>query len=344
MHAADATTTTLRQAINTAKCGDGVCDDVENTTGIFKKDCRLRTDNTSPQPRGNGVLYIGLMIHLEGYDKEAEDREAFKRHAGYARNLAEVLERYGAKGTFEASPEFIEACRRWDDNVMKELSDRGHGVGVHADVGGNPNVALTQEDFAATIADFKKNMSSLGVNVRHVSGICSKMDWVQAAIDAGYKFTTGTIAYCVMSLPAVKRPAEYRNCKNPAACHDAYPATTEERLHPWRTSDGSNWLEDDPDGKLVIMTESGGLKYMDGIEEYSEQDITQYIKAMEEAMNYTEKGKLNVFYVSWSLGAVPDEQLMEKWLKAIQPYVESGKVRWKTLPEMYEQYEQYNAM
>jgi hypothetical protein len=39
------------------------------------------------------------------------------------------------------------------------------------------------------------------------------------AADAGYLFTTGLVAYAVMSMPPESRPAEYRNCPSPAACH-----------------------------------------------------------------------------------------------------------------------------
>lgn len=131
------------------------------------------------------------------------NKQAFKKHADAVRRFAEILEKYGAKGTFEARPEFVEGCKRWNDNVLKELYEKGHGIGVHADVGGSVEKEdLTQASFTSKLAKMKRTIESLtGIDVRHVSGICSTLDWVKAAIDADYEFTTGTVAYCVMSMP-----------------------------------------------------------------------------------------------------------------------------------------------
>ncbi len=44
------------------------------------------------------------------------------------------------------------------------------------------------------------------------------------------------------------------------------------------------------------------------------------------------------YYVSTSLGGKLDLAILEQWLLAIEPYVESGQVQWNTLPEMYDAY------
>lgn len=46
--------------------------------------------------------------------------------------------------------------------------------------------------------------------------------------------------------------------------------------------------------------------------------------------------------VWWSLGEqFLDRDLLEEWLGRIQPYVQAGQVKWRTLPEMYEAYVQW---
>ena len=321
----------------------------------FERPIRPTFIPTSPS-RKKGTLYIGIMVHLEGWDEEVVNEEVFKKHADVARKFASVIEKYGAKATFEASPEFIEACKRWNDNVLRELFERGHGLGVHADLGGAvEKEGLTQESFASKLAEMKRAIESLtGIKIRHVSGICSTLDWVRAAADAGYEFTTGTVAYCVMSMPENERPAEFRNCPSPAACHDTFPVNQKDRMHPWRTSTGRNWLEVNPNGRLVILPASGVLKGMKeemegklgvgGEDKFTEEDIDTYIDLLEEALSYAEADKVNIFYLGWSIGS-PNikEDLLEKWLDAIQPYVKAGKVEWKTLPEMYEAFIQWEA-
>ena len=293
------------------------------------------------------VLYLGMMVHIEGWDEEVNNEAMFIRHADVVRKLATIFEKHGAKATFEARSEFVTGCKNWDDNVLLELYNRGHGVGVHADVGGGKGV-LTQRGFGVEIAEMKEDVEELtNIDILHVSGICSELDWVKAAIDAGYKFASGTIGYCAMSLPEDKRPEEYKDCPNPGKCHGVIPVEIKDRIRPWKTINGQNWLEHDPDGKLVILTESGVIEnlaeYAKGESsiggEFTQADIDVYIKMIEEALDYAEPGEVNFLYVALSIGSPKiNEVLYKEWLTAIEPYVNSGKVEWKTLPEIYTAY------
>jgi len=309
----------------------------------------LATSTTIGCSSGKEVLYLGIMVHLEGWDDEATNEDMFGVHADAARKLATIFEKHGAKVTFEARPEFVAGCNNWGDNVLLELAHRGHGIGVHADVGGSvEREGITQRSFAFKIADMKKDMDKLtGIDVLHVSGICSKLDWVKAAIDAGYKFTTGSIGYCAMSLPVDQRPEQYKDCPNPGECHGVIPLELKDRINPWRTSTGSNWLRHDPDGELVILSESGVIKSLaesakgEGSigDEFTQADIDVYLDMLEEALSYSDTGKVNILYVALSIGSPKiNEVVYRRWLTAVQPYVDSGQVEWKTLPEMYSAY------
>jgi hypothetical protein len=288
------------------------------------------------------LLYIGLMVHLEGWEDDRE-QDRFERHATLVREYATLFERYGAKLTLE-SKELTDGSIRWEDNVLKEMEDRGHGIGVHADIGGSRSYDCTR--FVDDLREERVQLESLGVQVRHVSGNTSHCDWVAATIQAGYAFTSGTVAYNVMSLPPEARPEPYRDCPTPSKCHQIFPPDLEDRLHPWRTSDGANWLIHDPGGDLVILASDGGL---DCIEEefttgvmsdctFNQGDLEYLSRQIEEALSLADPGQVNFIYFSWSLGKVLNQEVMEEWLKLVENYVLEGSVAWATLPEIYDAY------
>lgn len=356
-------------------CGDGRCEGPENPQNC-PADCKTQSAPTATAPArptqpvpattaptrpalptltatarpsdGKKVLYLGIMVHLEGWSDD-QNQTRFNEHARWMRDYATLFEKYGAKLTWE-SKEVTEGVIKWGDNVLLEMQRRGHGVGVHADIGGQKNYECRR--FAADLRTEKQQLESLGVTVRHVSGIVSHCDWVTAAADAGYLFTTGQVAYSVMSMPIENRPAQFRDCQTPALCHDTFPTALADRLHPWRMNSGADWLTPAPKGRLVLIPSSGGLTHMEEDatgrtpgkgEDLTQADIDYFIRELEQAIALAQPGKVNTYYVSWSLGSPLDSKMLETWLQRIAPYVASGQVEWKTLPEMYDAYVQWES-
>jgi len=325
-----------------SKCGDGICGKMERTVRNCPADC----------PTGDGegtkALNLGMMVHLEGWFGEETSEVKYNGHVTAIRNLADKLEEYDAVGTFEASPETVEAAGNWSENIMLELYERGHGIGVHADVGGNPNSPLTLPLMVKEIKDMRIALEELiGADVRHVSGICSHLDWADAAIKAGYEFNTGLVAYCVSAMDYEDRPDEYKDCTNPSECHDVYPHDLEDRVEPWRVGSAKQWLTHDPNGDLVIIMEAGGLYGMNeefgdgtGDGDLTSEDVTVFIEQLDQAIALMENGEVNTFYVSWSIGNALRVQspVLDEWLQAIESYVEAGQVEWKSIPDMYDNY------
>ena len=334
-----------------SRCGDSVCAAPENASNC-PNDCAQTgtpAEPESPQlssakPGGQGILYIGLMVHLEGWD-DGKNQQRFKDHARLMRDYATLFEKYGAKITWE-SKEVTEGIIRWGDNVLLEMQQRGHAVGLHADLGGSPKDDCNQLE--PNLLEMKCALENLGVTVRHTSGITSHCDWVSAAAGAGFQFVTGVVAYGLKSLPLEKQPQQIRICRTPAACHDPYPFTLEERLHPWRASSGSNWIDHDPAGQVVIVPENGGLSHkfedMHGADssgkdaEFNAADVDALITELEEAISLAAADQVNTYYLSWSLGSALDKALLEQWLQRVDGYVKTGKVQWKTIPEMVDVY------
>jgi hypothetical protein len=225
-----------------------------------------------------------------------------------------------------------------------EMQQRGHGVGVHADEGGERDYNKCA-GFTEVLAEKKTKLESLGVTVLHASGICSKCDWITPAVQAGFKFTTGTVAYSAMSLSPEFQPAAYSNCPSPIKCHGVFPTDLQDRIHPWLAEKGSNWTQSNPNGKLVILSASQGLTCMQeelspsgktGSCVFNQADIDTYIQQLQVALSLAEPGKTNIFYVGNSLGSKLEMDILEDWLQAIDPYVKSGQVQWATLPGMYQ--------
>jgi hypothetical protein len=331
------------------KCGDGICSGPENADNC-PEDCdeEDKNQNNAESPAGEaGPVYLGIMVHLEGWRDELFNEEMFNHHARLIREYASLFETYGAKLTWE-SKETTDASIQWGDNVLKEMEERGHGIGVHADLGGQSDYNCGVFDRELRIR--KETLESLGVTVRHASGVVSHCDWVTAMVDAGYSFVSGTVAYGVMSLPEAMRPEEYRNCPSPYACHDTYPEALADRIHPWRMNSGMDWIRHDPDGKLVMLPASHGLacfaESAAGIgcdQEFTLEDIDLFFEELDAAVALRDPKQINMYYVGWSLGKALDVELMEEWLLRIVPYVEADLVEWKTLPEMYDAYTAWEA-
>ena len=75
---------------------------------------------------------------------------------------------------------------------------------VHADTGGIGTPTL--EEFGNKLTAKFKQLQDLGVTPILVSGICSRGPFVEAAIVAGYKVTTGIVEYCFTSLDPMYHP------------------------------------------------------------------------------------------------------------------------------------------
>lgn len=307
----------------------------------------------APAPEANNpleiqkVLNLGIMVHLEGWE-DGVNEVKFQRHASLLREYADLFEKYGAKLTLE-SKEMTDGAIRWNDNVLLEMQNRGHAVGVHADVGGSMQDTLPK--MKTDLSDMKARLESLGVRVRHVSGINSHCDWVTAVADTGFEFATGVVTYALLSLPEWKRPIAIPDDARPSEYHQAYPLSLAGRLFSWRAENGSNWIDDTPTGRIVIIPSGNGLANAfeeategpvpGGNQDFTVEDIEAFKKELDTILAYIESEQSTqpyTYYLSWSFGKTLDMDLMEQWLQMVDEYVDSGKVQWKTIPEMYDDY------
>jgi len=290
-------------------------------------------------PDGQGVLHFTLMVHLEGWN-DTGDEAAFEKHAQKLRDMAGLFEQYGAKLTIE-SKEFTAGCIKWEDNVLLEMQERGHSVGVHADLGGQRRTS--QRELTQGIAQMKRELESLGVTVRHVSGICSDKDWVRAALEAGYEATTGMVSYGLWALSEQNRPAGFVPYDTPMEGHAPYPWDAESTVLPWYAKSGADWITPSGDGLLIVPSGIGlTAAYEDetgnsngaGTFDFDNKDIAVWRRTLNELLTFTDSGEINTYYGAYSLGSPADLAVLEDWLQMIDEYVQDGRVVWTTVPEM----------
>jgi hypothetical protein len=318
----------------------------EQTPTLMPTETLMPTD--TPQsaqeiaPDGKGVINFTIVLHLEGWH-DGENETSFRRHAEQLREYADLFEQYGATMSLE-SKEIIDGCINWNDNVLLELQQRGHAVGIHADAGGQDGATI--RSIVRTLTEMRGKLLLLGINATFASGVASKANWVKACEDAEIDTVSCMVAYGLWSLDESLRPAEFEPYRSPSVGHAPYPFELEDRLTPWLAEDGSNWIIDDPAGKVLIIPSGLSLnnayEELNGItggkSELDAEDIETWREILPRLVEASDSGKVNTFYAVWSFGSAVDMGLLEEWLQLIDGHVQSGNLRWSTIPEMAELY------
>jgi hypothetical protein len=296
-------------------------------------------------------LYVGLSVHLEGYplgnSQTGYNQEVYERYSERILAYSDLANEYDMPITWETS-NLIGPSATFEPNVLKELYKRGDGVGIHADLGGNPRLSGDQEAFTSQLRQLRADMEAMGIPVVHASGICSELDWVTAARQVGIQATSGIVNYCLRSLPGEQQPPDIQACEGPGdgMCHDPYPGEFPAALHPWRAADGSSWTTPADNGLLIVPTvgtihglheaklASGSHTHND----MTEEDVDVALELIEDALAARAPGQINAFFFVWSFGQAIDEQLLHGFFEGLQEYVDRGDIVWQTVPELIETY------
>jgi len=291
--------------------------------------------STSPIDESDaGPLYIGLSIHVEGWMEEAENEAMFDRHVAGLLKMAEIAGEHGAVFTFELSDVFLDAVIAWDSDVVDRLHALGHGTGVHADVGGRGDPAF--EGLVAPLVRMRNKASSLGVDTRHVSGICSRGPWVEAAVEAGFQSTNGAVEYCATSLAADMVPDSWdlSGCTSPAACHGQLQVGADLRIHPYLVDTSTDFLAASESG-LVLMIGNSGETVVCAAEGETgggcvgdDADLPFTATLLDEFLDGRDPIRVAALTMSWSVGSIPDEGFVMRFVVVFQAAVAAGDAVW----------------
>lgn len=186
----------------------------------------------------------------------------------------------------------------------------------------------------------RRMLASLGIETEHVSGICSRGPWVEAALAAGFVTTNGGVAYCATSMDPDLLFAEAEwvlDCETPSECHDPPPLDDDRRFHPfYARSSGNRMISEAGAGLLIISSESAhSLPCLDislprepdtcvasdADIEVIERDIVEYVAARE-------SGRATTLVYSWSMGPLQPEGFGTNLVATVGEAVARGDLVW----------------
>lgn len=284
-------------------------------------------------------LHIGISVHLEGWNLGNEplgyNQQVYEQ---YARNIlaySDLANEVGMPFTWETA-NLIGPSEALQPNILLELYQRGDGIGVHADLGGKTPYPGGELQFTKDLRHLRLQMEAMGIEVSHVSGVCSNMDWVRASSQAGYQAVTGVVEYCLKSLPLDQQPQHLRQCESPKLCHDAYPGGIADMLNPWRALDGNSWTVPSDEGLLLVHA-AGALP----CESQAGSGQLCDLSIIQQALDASQPGQFNSLFFIWSYGSPMEEELLRSFYEGIQPYIQNGEVVWQTMPELINSYQAY---
>lgn len=291
---------------------------------------------------------FSFVIHAEGYDSP-EDHEI---HKTILLNVLSIFETYGGKVTIQPDDYFIDQEIALGTTFLSDVQARGHGVSWNAVADSNSSSLRVLKKY---FKEYRTKLRSLGITADHLSGVCSHLDWVDAVQTAGFTAVSGVTAFCLGSMADSIWPSEYSSflgCAAPEDCHVSVPATTEEAIYPWYAKSGSDWFTRSSSGLLIIphsvsfdcAYESIGLASATSCD-YTPDDKTEIINQLELALlgtSSTYRMKVTQrrqFSLIWSLGTMIREEALRDFLQTIKmDYADTGKITWKTVPEIMLEY------
>jgi hypothetical protein len=290
------------------------------------------------------ALMVGISVHVEGWTGEGSDPELFARHRDAILSLARTAADAGAVLTLELSPAFIAGAQAFDPEIVDDLRALGHEVALHADIGGQG----TPSEAAMTLllVTMRAELADLGADATHVSGICSRGPWVEAALAAGFTSTSGAVAYCATSMDPdllTEDQAWVLDCASPIACHAAPPVDEHHRWNPFMSDSSRDWmLADDPSGLVIVVGGAGGgIHCPASVEEEAgtardacvpdDSDLPALAASLAAALAAREPGETHALTFSWSIGTVPSETFATEVFAVFADAVASGDAIWAGL-------------
>ncbi|HBR80573.1 TPA: hypothetical protein DEA21_02910 [Candidatus Uhrbacteria bacterium] len=297
------------------------------------------------------VLYLTTMTHLEDAWVEAATQEIyFKRVAEEVRYGMDLAEDYDAILTIETGLPFAEGCVNFDDNVMAEVLERGHGVGVHPDL---PAKKVLPTELAT---DFiKKRIDALkklvDTDIIGCSGVSAKSDWYTASLQAGCSFVDGTVAFAYLSMPMSARPDGYTDEAILTSLFHRPAPLGDERFYPFWINSCEDFVPD-KDGDLLLGSgETFSLAMYAEIGDrngvhpecgndcpLTTDDVETFVREITDFANGRDTAriaKFNVYFPS-NLFVPENKKVLELFFKEAQKLQNSGVLQWASQAKIYE--------
>ena len=302
--------------------GNGVCDEGESWSN-------------SPFDCKEDILIIAFQLHIEEvvegkyYDS---DPALFNKYADTLDKLAALFEKHGAKISIQTEKNFAIGDVKYGRYLLKELLERGHGVGVQSHMGHHIGEL-----------NLKNDADKLEYTLKVKEYVSKAIEQQPTNLGGGFEMENiNLLGYTkggFTSMTAVEKPYSRSSGKSPYW------------LHPWILPPTQminlkdpKWLVHDPSGNLVYIpgwymnTGEFEIDCRKNIEcfKYTTQSLYQ-------ALNDTDPRFINVWWFSshlYQCGAnnMEVEKVLkeyDRWLtQVVDPLVRQGRVKWMTFDEI----------
>lgn len=308
--------------------------------------------NTKPVQKDEpAILYLTTMTHLEdNWAGAGKDEDYFNRVAAEVRYGMDLASEYDATLTFETGLPFAQGCTNFDDNVMAEVLERGHGIGVHPDL-------PPQKELPISVATthIKERVDALkelvgSDEIIGCSGVGGMSDWYTASKAAGCNFLDGIVGFNYLTMPMSARPEGYTDeAIFNAFFHRAAPVG-DERFYPFWINSSKDFIPDE-DGNILLS--SGETSSLAGYAEAANdtknssncgdcpltvEDVETFvteITAFAESRDVTKISKFNIYFPA-NMFVSENEEVLRAFFKAAQKLQEKGILEWASQAEVYE--------
>jgi hypothetical protein len=295
-------------------------------------------------------LYMTTMTHMEIGHKDDEHEPGFWSHVDQLRYGMDMADEYEAILTIESEQPFARANTVWDHNMMKEIMDRGHGVGTHCDLGPKyTDNELSPLAFSRAFLENKALVDDLiGEENNHgCSGGNGVNDWVTAAEIAGFKYIDGIVARSLLPIPQENRPdPTWTDDYILENFHSPAPEGLENRIYLMKLKDLNDYEHDEDGGIVVSSGDMGTLASQaddggfDDEAELTREDVDVFLEQvleMEIIRDKTQVAKLNV-YLPTSIFEAENEDALRYFFEETQKLQDSGVLQWASQREVVQVY------
>lgn len=299
-------------------------------------------------------LYLTTMTHMEGDFTDDENEIVFNIHVEELRFAMDLAEEYEAILTIESEKPFARANTLWGLNIMKEVLDRGHGVGTHCDVGGPTGAEKSPEEFAKEILENKELVDALvGAENNHgCSGSGGYSDWAQAMVIAGFDYVNGIVGMHLLAVPEKERPMAWDDkFIMREGFHYSFPENPVERIYLYQLKDTTDW---EPDSEGIVIS-SGEMGRFDGLAEggylnesecpnrkcpMTMEDVDAFVELVKQINNERDPSKVAkmTLYFPVNNFEPENEEVLRAFFEAAQTLQAEGKIEWASQWEVVETY------
>ncbi|RLG03822.1 MAG: hypothetical protein DRN61_04130, partial [Thaumarchaeota archaeon] len=308
-------------------CGDGVCGADEDWRSC-PYDCIGRR------------LLVGFQLHIEElagpgiYYNESE--ALFLERAEVLERLASIFEKYGAKLSIQTEKHFADADIRFGRYILRELKERGHGIGVQSHLGHHIRelgLETDEEKLAYTRAVKEVVAEALGEEPTNIGG--------------GFEMENiGLLGVCdgclgFISMTALEKPYHRATGKSLS------------RLHPWILPPvqminlgTGEWLNHDEGGSIVYIPGWYKSSVFEIDCRKNPRCFDPVNASLQEALKDMVEGMVNTWYASSHLYQCGKDEaevdaVMEaydRWLSSLKPLIDKGEIVFLTFDEIAEIY------